>query len=168
MAFPKPRPVRPGSRIAVVAPAGPFDVEAFSSGLNWLAERYEAVHRPDIFAKSGYLAGDDTRRLGELREAIGDPSVDAIVCARGGFGTTRILPGIDDDLVRRANKLVIGFSDITCLHLMLWRHCGLVSIHGALMPDAEMTEHQPNERVDLAALYQAMEIYAHAVYSLTR
>jgi len=132
MAFPKPRPVRPGSRIAVVAPAGPFDVEAFSSGLNWLAERYEAVHRPDIFAKSGYLAGDDTRRLGELREAIGDPSVDAIVCARGGFGTTRILPGIDDDLVRRANKLVIGFSDITALHAV-WAAAGVRSVHAPMV-----------------------------------
>jgi muramoyltetrapeptide carboxypeptidase len=132
MSLPLPRPVRPGSRLALVAPAGPFDEEAFCAGLGWLAERYEPVHRPDIFAKTGYLAGDDSRRLAELREAIADPSVDAIVCARGGFGTTRILPGIDPEDVRRANKLVVGFSDITALHAV-WGAAGVRSIHAPMV-----------------------------------
>ncbi len=132
MDFPIARTVRPGSRLAVVAPASPFDEDAFCAGLGWLAERYEPVHRPDIFAKSGYLAGNDARRLEELNEALLDPAIDAIVCVRGGFGATRILPGIDPDLVRRANKLLVGFSDITALH-SLWARSGVRSIHAPMV-----------------------------------
>jgi len=116
----------------VVAPAGPFDEEAFRAGLAWLGERYEVVHRPDIFAKTGYLAGDDARRLGELLDAVADPSVDAVVCARGGFGATRLLPGIDPALVREANKMIVGFSDITALH-SVWARAGVRSIHAPMV-----------------------------------
>jgi muramoyltetrapeptide carboxypeptidase len=132
MTFPLPRPVRPGSRLGIIAPAGPFDEEAFCAGLGWLAERYEPVHRPDIFARTGYLAGDDARRLAELWETLADPSIDAIVCARGGFGTTRILPGLDPEEVRRANKLVVGFSDITALHAV-WGAAGVRSVHAPMV-----------------------------------
>lgn len=132
MSFAPPRPVRAGSRLAVIAPAGPFNEESFHAGLAWLRERYEVVHRPDIFAKHGYLAGDDDRRLGEILEALERPDVDAIVCARGGFGTTRILPGIPRDLVRAANKQVIGFSDITALHA-LWHGAGVRSVHAPMV-----------------------------------
>lgn len=132
MSFPPPRPVCPGSRLAVVAPAGPFNEESFRAGLDWLRERYEVTYRPDIYAKAGYLAGEDHRRLAELLEALADPSVDAIVCARGGFGTTRILPGIDGSLVQAANKLVIGFSDITALHA-IWNQAGVRSVHAPMV-----------------------------------
>jgi muramoyltetrapeptide carboxypeptidase len=132
MNFPPPRPVRPGSRLAVVAPAGPFNEESFRAGLDWLRERYEVTHRPDIYAKTGYLAGDDRRRLAELLEALADPTVDAIVCARGGFGTTRILPGIEAGLVQAANKLMIGFSDITALHT-IWNGAGVRSVHAPMV-----------------------------------
>lgn len=132
MSFPLPRPVRAGSRLAVVAPAGPFNEEAFRAGLGWLRERYEVTHRPDIFTKTGYLAGDDSRRLAELHEALADPSVDAIVCARGGFGTTRLLPGIGEGIVHGANKMVIGFSDITALHA-IWAEAGVRSVHAPMV-----------------------------------
>ncbi len=132
MSFVPPRPVRAGSRLAVIAPAGPFNEESFHAGLAWLRERYEVVHRPDIFAKSGYLAGDDDRRLAEILEALERPDIDAIVCARGGFGTTRILPGIPVELVREANKQVIGFSDITALHA-IWHAAGVRSVHAPMV-----------------------------------
>lgn len=132
MSFAPPRPVRAGSRLAVIAPAGPFNEESFLAGLAWLRKRYEVVHRPDIFAKHGYLAGDDARRLGEILEALERPDIDAIVCARGGFGTTRILPGIPADLVSAANKQVIGFSDITALHA-LWNAAGVRSVHAPMV-----------------------------------
>lgn len=132
MSFAPPRPVRAGSRLAVIAPAGPFNEESFEAGLAWLRERYDVVHRPDIFSKHGYLAGGDERRLGEILEALERPDIDAIVCARGGFGTTRILPGIPADLVREANKQVIGFSDITALHA-LWNAAGVRSVHAPMV-----------------------------------
>jgi len=132
MSFALPRPVAPGSRIAIVAPAGPFNEESFGKGIAWLSTRYEVRYRPDIFSKAGYLAGDDARRLAELNEAILDPDIDAIVCARGGFGATRLLPGIDPEAIRRANKMIIGFSDISALHA-LWAQAGVRSIHAPMV-----------------------------------
>ncbi len=129
---PPPRTVQPGSRLAIVAPAGPFDEEAFHAGIAWLRERYEVVHRPDILSRVGYLAGDDMRRLGELLDALADPTIDAIVCARGGFGTTRLLPGLAPGLVREANKMVVGFSDITALHA-LWTQAGVRAVHAPMV-----------------------------------
>jgi muramoyltetrapeptide carboxypeptidase len=132
MSFPLPRPVRKGSRLAVIAPAGPFNEESFKKGIDWLSERYEISHRPDICSKAGYFAGDDTRRLTELNEAILDPDIDAIICARGGFGATRLLPGIDLQNIRSANKMIVGFSDITALHA-LWTAAGVRSVHAPMV-----------------------------------
>ena len=98
----------------------------------WLEERYEVTYSPGIFTKHGYLAGTDDRRLGELKKAISDPDIDAIVCARGGFGTTRLLPGIDPDSVREANKMIVGFSDISALHT-IWATAGVRSMHAPMV-----------------------------------
>ena len=127
-----PRPVSEGSRLAIVAPAGPFDHDAFHRGISWLRGRYHITHSPEIFSTEGYFAGSDQRRLNELNAAITDPAIDAILCARGGYGTTRILPGIDPSQVEQANKLIVGFSDITALHT-LWASRGLRSIHAPMV-----------------------------------
>jgi len=127
-----PRPVTQGSKLAIVAPAGPFDEEAFRRGVTWLRERYEITYSPEIFSTEGYFAGSDQRRLNELNAAIADPTVEAILCARGGYGTTRILPGIDPVQVEEANKLIVGFSDITALHT-LWASRGVRSIHAPMV-----------------------------------
>lgn len=132
MSFALPRPVAPGSRLAIIAPASPFNEDAFRAGIAWLGERYEVTCHPGIFSKSGYLAGTDERRLGELNGAINDPDIDAIVCARGGFGTTRILPGIDPAAIREANKMIVGFSDISALHA-LWARAGVRSVHAPMV-----------------------------------
>ncbi len=127
-----PRPVSEGSRLGIVAPAGPFDHDAFLQGVEWLKRRYEVVHDPDIFTSEGYFAGSDSRRLEEINRAISDPSIDAIVCARGGYGCTRLLPGIEAEAVRDANKLIIGFSDVTAFHT-LWNRAGVRSIHAPMV-----------------------------------
>lgn len=132
MSLPSPRPVSAGSRLGIVAPAGPFDREAFARGIAWLRERYEVVFDEAIFSESGYFAGGDSRRLGELNRSIADPSIDAILCARGGYGCTRLLPGIDPEAVREANKLIVGFSDVTALHT-LWNRADVQSIHAPMV-----------------------------------
>ena len=131
-AFPAARLVSPGSKLAIVAPSGPFDHERFQAGLKILRERYEITFRDDLFESEGYFAGSDERRLTELRDAIRDPSIEAILCARGGYGATRILPGLEVDAVAKANKLLVGFSDVTALHA-LWSRAGVRSIHGPMV-----------------------------------
>ena len=132
MSFPLPRPVSKGSKLAIVAPAGPFDKTAFHSGVAWLEQRYEIAHSPEIFSQEGYLAGSDQRRLNELQSAIHDPSVDAILCARGGFGATRLMPGLDSNEIRKANKQIVGFSDISALHAT-WARAGVRSVHAPMV-----------------------------------
>lgn len=116
----------------MIAPASPFPREDFDRGLERLRARYRVSHREDVFARHGYLAGDDARRLAELEDALGDPDVDAIVAARGGYGVTRLLPRLDARTVRAANKLLVGFSDLTALHA-LWARAGLRSVHGPMV-----------------------------------
>lgn len=130
--FPLPRPVRPGSTLAVVAPSGPFDRERFEAGLAILRGRYEVVYDPGIFDRSGYLAGSDANRANLLNDALRDPRVDAILCARGGYGAARLLPLIDPVEVSVANKMLVGFSDISALH-SLWSRVGVRSIHAPMV-----------------------------------
>lgn len=132
MTLPLPRPVSEGSKLAIVAPAGPFSETAFKKGVAWLEQRYEVTFSPDIFSKMGFFAGSDDRRLAELTEAIADPEVDAILCARGGYGTTRLLPKLDLEPIREANKSIVGFSDITALHAA-WARAGVRSIHAPMV-----------------------------------
>lgn len=133
MVFTPPPALRPGAHVRCIAPAGPFDGDLFARGVVRLGARYRVSHRDDIFARHrGFLAGDDARRLAELEEALRDPSVDAIVAGRGGYGVTRLLDRLDVELVRRSRKLLVGFSDLTALHAA-WARAGLRSVHGPMV-----------------------------------
>ena len=86
-----------------------------------------AVH---LFDRDGYLAGSDAARADDLNAMFADDGVDAIWCVRGGYGASRILPALDYALIRRRPKALIGYSDITALHVAIHRHAGLVTFHG--------------------------------------
>jgi len=130
-AFIQPRVAR-GARIALIAPSGPFDVAAFERGVDRLQMYYDVHYSPEIAARTGFLAGEDARRLNELRAALTDPQVAAILAARGGYGATRILPQLSAAEVRQHAPLLVGFSDITALHA-LWAHAGVGSMHGSMV-----------------------------------
>lgn len=130
----RPRAIRPGGRIGLVAPAGPLDPARFEANRRVLEGLgFETVARDDILARDGYLAGDDTRRAGELMEFVRDPAIDAILCARGGYGCHRIVERLDAKAFRDAAKPLVGYSDITTLLLWQRRHAGLVGLHGPML-----------------------------------
>ena len=85
----------PGDPIRVIAPSGPVPREAFAAGIAVLSARYDVRHDDGVFARDGYLAGADERRLAELTAALAEPDSRAIVMARGGYGLMRLLPFID-------------------------------------------------------------------------
>jgi muramoyltetrapeptide carboxypeptidase len=118
----------------VVAPGSPFEPAAFQAGLAVLRDRLGLVPRlrDDIAARTGYLAGDDARRLEEWREAVADGEARAIFCARGGYGAMRLLPAIDPAPLRARPRLLVGFSDVTALHGLLNR-AGLATVHGPVV-----------------------------------
>lgn len=116
----------------MIAPSSPFPRAEFDRGVALLSTRYRVSFADDLFSADGYLAGSDARRLAELERALTDPSVDAIVCARGGYGATRLLDAIAPSAVRAARKLLVGFSDVTALHALFAR-AGLCSLHGPMV-----------------------------------
>lgn len=144
----KPRPLRPGGTLALVAPAGPMDAERLRGGEALLHRAgLRTCRADDLLAHSGYLAGDDRRRARELMEAVRDPQVDAIVCVRGGYGCHRIVSELDAGAVRRARKPLLGFSDATTLLLWQLRRAGLMGFHGPML---ERGEALPPDDLDAA------------------
>lgn len=138
-----PHALRPGGTLGIAAPAGPVDPERLARGERWLREAgFEIRRRPDLIAQKGYLAGDDERRAKELMELVRDDAVDAILCARGGYGCHRIARRLDPEAFRAARKPLVGFSDITTLLLWQLRCAGLLGFHGP-MPAAR----QPDDGV---------------------
>ncbi|TRZ69043.1 MAG: LD-carboxypeptidase [Rhodocyclaceae bacterium] len=128
------QPVAPGSTIGVIAPAGPASAESIDAIAPWLEARgYKSHVFPGCRKNCAYLAGDDQERLADMHAAFSDPGVDAIICMRGGYGSARLLDGIDYALIRRHAKPFVGYSDITALHLAFAQHAGISSIHGPML-----------------------------------
>jgi muramoyltetrapeptide carboxypeptidase len=147
----RPPRLRAGSRVAVVAPAGPVPRDAFAAGAAILGARYTLVHDERIFARTGYLAGDDDARAAELAAALADPTIEAIFCARGGYGLMRILDRFDRAAFARAPKLIAGFSDVTALHA--WAYgASVTSLHAPVL-----TQLGKLPADDAAALFAACE-----------
>jgi muramoyltetrapeptide carboxypeptidase len=126
----KPLLLRPRDPVHVVAPAGPFDRPTFEAGLALIAQRYSPQYEPGLFESHRYLAGDDRRRRDELSRALLDSRARALFCARGGYGSMRLVA--DLPLADMASTMLVGFSDITTLHLALQAQ-GRVSIHGPVL-----------------------------------
>jgi muramoyltetrapeptide carboxypeptidase len=127
--FAIPERLAPGDTIAVVAPSSPPAGDELWRGLAWLRARYGLRMRPGVFARDGYLAGGDERRRAELASAMLEDEVKAILVARGGYGTMRILDALPWRAFVDRPKWIVGFSDATALHATAWR-LGIASVHG--------------------------------------
>lgn len=134
----KIRPLRPGSILGFVGPSGaapdPLDVEwAAQMARGW---GYGVKIGPSAAARYGYLSGEDPLRAADLNQMFEARDVDAVVCVRGGYGLPRVLDRLDYAAIAQSGKGLLGYSDITALHLALWRHCQLPTLHGP-MPTTE-------------------------------
>jgi muramoyltetrapeptide carboxypeptidase len=128
-AFSLPSPLSPGDRIRLIAPASPFDRTLFFRGAGFLAERYRVELGEHVLSRKGFLAGTDAERLHDLNAALESADVKAIVAARGGYGSGRIVAHANWSALERSPKWLVGFSDITLLHQEAQR-VGLCSLHG--------------------------------------
>ncbi len=130
----KPHALPPGGTIAIIAPAGAVDLERVEAGAACFRDAGFGVRRrPDLGARRRFLAGDDRRRAEEFMEFVGDPAVHAVVCARGGYGSQRMIAGLDAAVVRSARKPLVGYSDITTLLLWQRRFAGLMGFHATML-----------------------------------
>jgi len=125
-----PKALQRGDTLGLVAPAGVVDRELAERAIGRLEEAGFAIRvYGDLFRARGYLAGDDATRATEINAAFADPEVAAVIPVRGGYGITRIVDQLDFEALGRHPKIVTGFSDITALHLAIWRTTGLVTFH---------------------------------------
>ncbi len=154
-----PPPLYPGDRIAVIAPASPFDSDEFYSGLSVMEKLgFRPVFNDDLFQSEGFLAGSDQHRAAMLNAAFADDDIRGIWCVRGGYGALRILPLIDYTGIRSRPKVFIGCSDITAILHALHATCGMVTFHGPMIASLR---HATAPTIDaLAELFQWRNTYA--------
>jgi muramoyltetrapeptide carboxypeptidase len=130
----KPRALRPGDRVAVVAPASAFARAAFDEGIEELRRLgFEPVFEESVFARSRFTAGDAALRAAAFTRHWADASVAALIAVRGGYGSVQMLPLLDPAAIRHRPKAFIGYSDNTSLLTWLTGICGLVAFHGPML-----------------------------------
>lgn len=124
-------PLRPGDRIEMVAPSSPFDRERFERACAFLESNgFRVTQGKSVFNKKGYLAGTEAERAQDLIHAIKDPDISAVFCARGGYGSSRLLPWLPFPVLAPHPKIFLGHSDITFLHCAFRSQMNWVTFHG--------------------------------------
>jgi muramoyltetrapeptide carboxypeptidase len=127
----RPRAVRPGDRVAILAPASPFPRDEFLAGVEEVRRLgLEPVFDLSVFDRSRYTAGGPASRAQAFVAAWQDPAVAALLTARGGYGSVELLPYLSIDMLRRTPKLLVGFSDVTALLGFLTTRCRVTALHG--------------------------------------
>src|SRR5208282_825775 len=124
-----------GDTIGVVAPASappdPKNIDRSVAALERLG--FKPKLAPNVRNRWGFLAGSDRDRAGDLMKMFADHKVRAIICVRGGYGASRLLPRLDFASIRAHPKIFIGYSDITSLHCAFLVKSNLVSFHGPML-----------------------------------
>ncbi|MFI8519655.1 LD-carboxypeptidase [Streptomyces sp. NPDC085481] len=158
-ALTRPPRLRPGDRVAVVAPSGPIPEDRLQAGLDilrgWDLEPVVAPHLLDTHPTLGYLAGADRARARDLTEAWCDPSVSAVLCARGGYGAQRMVDLLDWTAIRAARpKVLVGYSDVTALHEAFAVRTGLATLHGPMVAAAAFLKDEHTQESLRATLFE--------------
>jgi len=143
-----PRFLRPGDRVAVVAPSGVVDPGRLKAGLSWLRAQGHTVGRaPHLLSRHGYLAGSDEQRARDMNAILRSDPARAILFARGGYGLTRILDRLDLNALRRRPRLLVGYSDATALFMSLQRRGPYMTLYGPTV--SEMGEPEAFDETSL-------------------
>ncbi len=153
-----PKYLKKGSKIAIVAPAWKVTHEKISAAVKWIEEKgFVPVYDDRLFAEYNQFAGDDDFRASVLQEYLDRNDIDAIFCARGGYGTIRIIDKLDFTKFAEHPKWIVGFSDVTVLHAKM-QQLGYQSIHGIMSKNFES-----DDKVPMESLYEALTGKWHAV-----
>lgn len=130
----KPPALRPGDTIGIVAPASPMWRDLLALGCRTLEEMgYQWKYLDSIFAEELFFAGSAERRAREIESMFEDDSVQAIVCARGGYGSNYLPPLLNLEKLRSHPKIFVGYSDVTTLLNYMTEATGLVTFHGPMI-----------------------------------
>ena len=147
-----PRPLKPGDGIAIVSPAGIIKPALVYEAMIALSEQgWKPVTGRHTFDRFGTFAGTDEARYEDLEWALTDPSIRAIICSRGGYGTVRLIDRLDQLPLSDDPKWVVGYSDITALHALMGKH-GIKSIHSGMCKHLALESGRDENSLRLFAL----------------
>jgi muramoyltetrapeptide carboxypeptidase len=126
------KPLAKGGTIGVAAPASPYDARSeVLRGVEWWEARGYRVKLADgVYARDDYVAGDAKQRAADLNALFADPEVDVVQALQGGYGSAQTIPHLDFDAIAANPKPLVGFSDITALHVAVARNTGLPTVYG--------------------------------------
>jgi muramoyltetrapeptide carboxypeptidase len=128
------RPIQPGSRIALVAPASPFAREALDAGVAELTRLgFVPVYDDCVFDREPIVAGPAERRAESVMRALTAEDVDAVIAVRGGYGSVETLAHLDAERLAERRTAFVGYSDVTSLHTFINQRAGLTSVYGAMI-----------------------------------
>lgn len=151
----QPPRIKKGDTIGIVAPAGPIqDREALGRGVSALeAMGFRVRFDERIFESFRYLAGNDRARADELMRAFEDPSIQAVLALRGGYGCSRLIPLLMEKRLRPHLKIFMGFSDLTTLHLYFQNRFGWITFHGPMAFSPALANIATDEAEHLVSLW---------------
>lgn len=137
-----PTPLKYGDKVAITAPSSPVSDEKLKTSVESIKFLgLDPIVMPSCHMAHGYLAGPDKQRADDINTAFADKDIKGIFCLRGGYGTTRLLPMLDFEMVKSNPKIFIGYSDISSLHFNINQKSGLVTFHGP-MPTTDYRVHE--------------------------
>lgn len=129
----KPKSLKNGDKIAVVAPSSATDLQSVEKGKQKIiAMGLNPVMFPTCYTNYGHLSAPDLDRAKDINDAFKDESIKGIICLRGGYGTPRILNMLDYEMIAANPKVFVGFSDITALHIAFNQVCHMTTFHGPM------------------------------------
>jgi muramoyltetrapeptide carboxypeptidase len=129
-----PLPLKPGDKIGLIAPSRNVIQDDLAEAISMIESwGYQVMFGKNLYDKHHQFAGKDEDRAGDFMQMVLNPEIKAILCARGGYGTIRILANLDPNTIRSNPKWIIGYSDITVLHSYFNKVVGFETIH-ATMP----------------------------------
>lgn len=127
----KPKKLQKGDTIGLIAPASAIKLEVLESAKETLRSMgFNPFHTNRILGNHGYFSNTDKERAADVNEMFANPNIDGILCARGGYGCTRIMDLIDFEMIKKNPKVLLGFSDITALANGIYQKTGLITFHG--------------------------------------
>lgn len=130
----KPKKLQQGSTISILAPSGNVDKDKLELGVNYLKNLgYKVKLGQNLFNQNKYLAGTDEERASDINKAFADTEVDAIICARGGYGAIRLIDKLDFPTIKNNPKIFCGYSDITALSSIIFKNTGLITFSGPMV-----------------------------------
>lgn len=130
----KPEALKPGDKVAIVAPSSPTDPNKLKLAAQRLSSlQLQPIIYPSCYESHGHLAGLDGQRARDINAAFAAEDIKGIICMKGGAGAYRLLPLLDYTLIAANPKIFVGYSDITALHVAINRLCRMVTYHGPML-----------------------------------